>query len=206
MTTKPDNVDELDARISAYFDSEQDCIEAALNTLYGVFPQWIPTPSIDRAKRIIQYLFRLKLVSSNISRLVSEAESDELSFPGNVTDAPTFAQYIYELAHLRYAISLDKIEGLRCLAGEQASHGQRFKDGRKPNTGSLIRKAIAKLLKANSAIRNPEIWESMKHKPPRGWTACDNHLGKYFEGPENKNMNYERFCNVCSDERKKIKQ
>ncbi|BAN35023.1 hypothetical protein SCD_n01194 [Sulfuricella denitrificans skB26] len=96
--------------------------------------------------------------------------------------------------------------GVSIVSMKFAPIGIKFTRGRKPNTVSPIRKAIAKLLKANSAIKNPEIWESMKHKSPRGWTACDNHLGKYFEGPENKNMNYERFCNVCSDERKKIKQ
>ncbi len=30
------------------------------------------------------------------------------------------------------------------------------------------------------------------------------HQGKYIEGPKNNNMNYDRFCNVCGEERNKI--
>jgi len=82
--------------------------------------------------------------------------------------------------------------------------GVKFTKGRKKNSGSLIRKAIAKLLKANPDMKNPELWAALKNKPPRGWNFCENRLGNYIEGPKMANMNYERFCNVCGEERKKV--
>jgi hypothetical protein len=83
--------------------------------------------------------------------------------------------------------------------------GKRFTEGRKPGTGSPVRKAIAKLLKANPLLKTPAIWEILKSKPPRNHHFLDNRLGKYIKGPNSANMNYERFCNVCSEERKRQK-
>lgn len=198
--------DEILARLGAYLDGEEKAIESALDAIYGSLPQWMPMPSIDRARRIIQGLLNDGFPLSVITRLVGEAERDELSFPGIVNDPSAFAQSVYELAHLRYAISLGKLEGLRCLAGEQARHGQVFKDGgRKLGTGSPIRKEVARLLKKNPAMKNPELWEAVKAKPPKGWQAFENRVGKYIEGPKMDNMGYGRFCNVCGEERKKAK-
>lgn len=85
--------------------------------------------------------------------------------------------------------------------------GIKFRPGRKPGSGGPIRKAIAKHLSKNNQLKNPELWEAIKNKPPRGWTAYESpKLGKYLEGPGLKNMNYERFCNVCGEERKRTRQ
>ncbi len=46
--------------------------------------------------------------------------------------------------------------------------GKRFTAGRKPRTGSPVRKAIAKHLTTNPALKNAEIWDAIKSKPPRG--------------------------------------
>lgn len=197
--------DEILAGLVAYLDGEEKAIESALDAIYGPLPQWIPLPSIDRARRIIQGLLNDGFPLSVITRLVGEAERDELSFPGIVNDPSAFAQSVYELAHLRYAISLGKLEGLRCLSGEQARHGQVFREGRKPGTGSPIRKEVARLLKKNPAMKNPELWEAVKAKPPRGWQVFENSAGKYIEGPKMANMAYGRFCTVCGEERKKAK-
>jgi len=48
----------------------------------------------------------------------------ELTFPGIVSDPGALAQSISELTHLKHAISLNEVEGLRFLSGEQAAHGQ----------------------------------------------------------------------------------
>jgi len=83
--------------------------------------------------------------------------------------------------------------------------GRLFTNGRKSGTGGPIRKAVAKLLKANPGLKNPELWSAVAAKPPKGWEAFDNRAGKYFEGSKPaENMNYKRFCNVCGEERKKI--
>ncbi len=194
-------------RMAAYLEREEQAVNSVLHTLYGEIPHWIPAPSIERAKRTIQKLINDGFPSEGISQRVAEAEKDELTFPGIVADPSAFAQSIYELAHLRYAISLGKSKGLRVLAGEQAEHGQRFKDGRKPGSGGAIRKAIAKLLTKNHALKNPELWEAVKRNPPRGWQVYENaRLGKYLEGPNMKCMGYPRFCTVCGEERKKVKR
>lgn len=82
--------------------------------------------------------------------------------------------------------------------------GQKFNQGRKVNSGGPIRKSIARELNKNPALKNPELWAAVAAKPPKGWAAFDNRVGKYLEGPQNKNMNYERFCTVCGEERKKL--
>lgn len=195
-------------RIAAYLEREEQAVNSILRALYGEMPHWIPSPSIERARRIVQKLLNDGFSADGIQQRVVEAERDELIFPGIVTDPSAFAQSVYELAHLRYAISLGKSKGLRVLAGEQAEHGQRFKDGRKLGSGGPVRKAIAKFLAKNPAMKNPELWEAMKKKPPRGWQTYENvRLGKYLEGPAStESMKYGRFCTVCGEERKKVKR
>lgn len=84
--------------------------------------------------------------------------------------------------------------------------GRKFKLGRRPNTGGPIRKAIAKALKRQPAMKNPELWLALAAAPPRGWQFFDNRAGKYVEGPAaDEIMSYARFCNVCSEERKALK-
>ena len=116
-----------------------------MHSLYGEMPNWIPAPSIERAKRTIQKLFNDGFSSEGIRQRVAETEKGELTFPGIVTDPSAFAQSVYELAHLRYSISLGKLKGLKVLAGDLAEHGAKFL-GRKPGSSGPIPKAIAKLL------------------------------------------------------------
>lgn len=194
-------------RFAAYLEREEQAVSSVLHTLYDEMPNWIPAPSIERARRTVQKLINDGFSSEGISQRVAEAEKGRLTVPGIVTDPSAFAQSVYELAHLRYAISLGKSKGLRALAGDQAEHGQLFKDGRKPGSGGPIRKAIAKLLAKAPTMRNPDLWEAIKNKPPKGWQAYESaRLGKYLEGPTTKKeMGYGRFCTVCGQERKKVK-
>jgi hypothetical protein len=84
--------------------------------------------------------------------------------------------------------------------------GQKFIAGRKSGTGGPIRKAIARLLKKNQAMKNLELWETLSDNPPRGWQFNDNHVGKYIEGPKGgDSMNYARFCNIASEEKRKLR-
>lgn len=197
-------------RIAAYLEREEQAVSSALHALYGEMPNWIPAPSIERARRTVQKLINDGFSSEGICQRVAEAEKDNLTFPGIVTDPGAFAQSVYELAHLRYAISLGKSKGLRVLAGDQAEHGQRFKDGRKPGSGGPIRKAIAKLLAKNPTMKNPDLWGAIKKKPPKGWSAEE---PRYFNfepellgpNPETDHMSYRRFCTVCGEERRKVK-
>lgn len=71
--------------------------------------------------------------------------------------------------------------------------------------GGPIRAAIAKQLKKDPSLKNLQLFRITASKPPKGWTFYDNSAGVYIEGPGNKNMNYARFCNVCAEERGKLK-
>jgi len=197
----------LIARVKASLDDDQAATDLILRALFDPLPEWIPRPSIDRARRIIQEFRHDGFDQEDICLRVAEAERGELMFPGIVRNAAAFAQSVYELAHLRHAIHLGKDNGLLLLAGAQASHGQRMMDGRRPGTTGPIRKAIAKLLKSNGGMKNAEIWRAIRSTPPKGWRVCENvRYGKYIEGPGGRNMAYARFCNVCADERRELKK
>lgn len=90
-----------------------------------------------------------------------------------------------------------KFESLQPLAIE----GNKFRVGRKPGTQSPLRKLIAKLLKKNPKLKNKELLELVKSKPPKGYTYCENRYGKYFEGKDNKTTEIRRFNNICSEAR-----
>jgi hypothetical protein len=93
--------------------------------------------------------------------------------------------------------------------GPLAIHGKKFKEHegtiRKPG---LIRGAIVKLLAKYPEMKNPELWEAIKKKPPRGWQAFESvQLGKYLEGPTpSDGMKYGRFCTICGQERNKLEK
>ncbi len=88
----------------------------------------------------------------------------------------------------------------------RAVTGEKFIQGRKPNTGTPIRKAIARELKKNPNLKPRELWLLLASKPPKGWAFCDNDLGKYIEGPREEGMKYSRFSAVCKEERDKLNQ
>lgn len=83
--------------------------------------------------------------------------------------------------------------------------GLKFTLGRQPGAASPIRKAIARELKKAPGMKNPELWDAIAAKPPKGWEFCRNSLGRYAEASGGKNMDYKRFCNVCGEERGKLK-
>lgn len=197
--------DLIDALIA--FDERVDnAIAAAIRLLYDRPPSWIPDPNIERARRIIRKFLNDGFSPEDISNRVDEAKRDELIFPGIVTDPSAFAHDVYELAHLGYAIDQGKQIGLQILAGDQAAIGQKFKDGRKRGSVGPIRKAIGLLLKKSPNMKNAELWDALKAKPPRGWEVRENRMGKYIEGPNpSDSMTYASFINAAAKERKKIR-
>jgi hypothetical protein len=89
---------------------------------------------------------------------------------------------------------------------KDAKHGAKFSKGRKANTSGPIRKAIQRLLKKSQALKNSELWEAIANRPPKGWEPFNNSMGRYMEGPKaGEGMSYARFCNVASEERRKLK-
>ena len=87
-----------------------------------------------------------------------------------------------------------------------AQYAKPFKDNsEKVRKGGAIRVAIAKQLKKTPGMKNKDLWYTIAAKPPKGWEFLENDMGMYAEGPGVKNMDYRRFCNVCAEERGKLK-
>lgn len=84
--------------------------------------------------------------------------------------------------------------------------GKKFTAGRKPGTGGPIRKAIARLLKKDRAMKPRDVWRELAANPPRGWAFCETpRLGKYIEGPKGgQGMGYPHFSNACKEEKDKL--
>jgi hypothetical protein len=91
-------------------------------------------------------------------------------------------------------------------AAHLAQYAKPFKDNsEKVRKGGAIRVAIAKQLKKTPGMKNKDLWYTIAAKPPKGWEFLENDMGMYAEGPGVKNMDYRRFCNVCAEERGKLK-
>lgn len=122
---------------------------------------------------------------------------------GNVESA---AKAHLELRHIQaeneQRASKSRLEGQKVIH-EFALTGIKFRKGRKVNTGGPIRKAIIRELKKHPDMKNPELWDALVDRPPKGWEFCDNRQGRYAVGPHGQPMSYARFCNVCGEERKK---
>ena len=106
------------------------------------------------------------------------------------------------MAHSRALSTACYLYGMR----DAAKLGAKFSKGGKSKTYGPIRKAISRLLSKNPSMKNDELWAAIKASPPKGWTALENRNGRYIEGPKaGDDMQYERFCNVASLERKLLK-
>ena len=132
---------------------------------------------------------------------------------GETTDAYDALARRQELEHLKercLAVLTADIARVRLKVIRQlkplAEFARPFKtNADKDRKGGPIRAAIARELRKNPKIKNLELFRILTGKPPKGWTFCDNDVGRYIEGPGGKNMGYSRFSEVCLAERNKIK-
>jgi hypothetical protein len=88
-----------------------------------------------------------------------------------------------------------------------AQKGVKFIKGRKKGTIGPWRKAIAKMLAGDPAMKNAEMWAALQRKPPKGWTFIEsNRLGDRFEGPgAGQEFKHSTFLTSASEERKRRK-
>lgn len=176
-------------------------------------------PVIAKVPRDMSTSIKARYAAKGISTEWNLATTDAYSFYFMARDAAMTSSQ-QSAASLLYActealeenalsdrVRQNILDALAGLDSDAVATGNKFRAGRKLNTGSIIRKKIASLLKKNHAMKNPELWAAVAAKPPRGWTAYDNRVGKYLEGTKaDDSMGYARFCTVCGEERKKIKQ
>lgn len=202
-------------------DSEDQRNNSPYDGLLGCLPEWVPgaihrrfeslrnnllnwrhngesTPTPDQLMRWIDQQTRLTQMASGT---YTQQEYVPLELMQNIS----------ELAKIRWTVELGPENGLPQFTDDriarQVTLGNKFTNGRKPGTGGPIRNAIAEILNENHDMKNPELWQEVTAKPPRGWIAYDNRQGKYFEGPTvDDHMGQRRFFTVCGEERKKLKQ
>lgn len=109
------------------------------------------------------------------------------------------------IAAMRAGLELFALTGYVATEPERIL-GKKMSAGRKLGTVGPVRKAVAKYLTRHPSAKNDEIWGALKEKPPRGWTFMDNSLGRYIEGPKaDREINFPRFRNICSEERRQLK-
>ena len=65
-------------RLAAYLEREEQAVSSALHAICGEMPNWIPAPSIERARRTVQKLINDGFSSEGICQRVAEAEKDNL--------------------------------------------------------------------------------------------------------------------------------
>ena len=191
-------------RLDALLGWQDDEAERALLLLYGELPAWFPLPSMEHPRRIVYRLGNKGFTAEQIATFVTDYLADKPIVQGAMLSGE-FIGAVSDLAHITYALSLPGNECLEMLAGALAATGKAFRDGRKMNTSSPIRKAIAHELKKQPNLKPREMWVILASKPPKGWEFFSNNLGKYIEGPTGSDgMKYTRFSAVCKEEKDKL--
>lgn len=205
---KPEKIEDAEtvSRIEALLNREEQEAEDALLRIYGVLPSWFP--EIERAK-VLTTLTEMLAEGVSIDFLVSETHRDpslETQVPGVVREPASFFRAMYRLKAIARALKLDKDEALKEMLGPLAATGIKFTQGRKSNSPGPIRKVVCKLLTKNPKLKNDEIWATLKKHLPKGWEVIENRSDRYLTGPQASEMKYRSFQNVCSGERKKLKE
>tara|TARA_R110002049_G_scaffold163963_4_gene329994 strand:+ start:62 stop:574 length:513 start_codon:yes stop_codon:yes gene_type:complete len=135
--------------------------------------------------------------------LLRKAEKDKRvkSSPG----ASEFLELTIELASdaLTASTAEQAIEPLN-HAMPLAIIGEAFRKGRKVNTGSPIRKAIARELAKDYTLKPRELWAILESKPPKGWDFDGEGRDGRIWVTGRKPMGYPRFSAVCKEEKDKL--
>lgn len=163
-----------------------------------------PSDSSLDAWLLFKYGRRLPWIESQISNL-DEAEENRRTLETWLKDLRT--------AHEAGNVELRILAIDRLLLGLKATKqwiplsavGAKFIAGRKPGAAGRVRRAIAAHLKQHPNAKNPEIWEALRSKPPKGWCFYANRLGEYIEHQDGETKRAQ-FNNICGEERRKIRR
>lgn len=114
-----------------YFQAIGLADSRAIGMLFGDLPNWLPEPIQPRIRRAISSLRAAGQSDERICELVALARDARLeTVPGAVKDVYDFFNSVNELAHVQWALSLEKASALRELAGSRAAKDyQRSKQG-----------------------------------------------------------------------------
>lgn len=204
MTKKSNKTSEerVIAKFEAFLDREEREVEEALAGLYGDLPPWFPEVVREQVRTIVGEMLAEGITATFMLSEIRRDLNSEPLVPGVVREPVSFSRDIYKLKKVAFALKLEKDKALKELVGKVTATGIKFTQGRQPNSLGPIRKVIKRLLAKDPKLKNKELWRAIENKPPVGWEVMDNRtFGKYLTGPENQEMKYPRFRNICSMER-----
>lgn len=185
--------------------------ECTYDGIRGTLPEWMPQLFVKKFKKIrSKLLTRYSYTPSQIKRYITrypeymrnlKPEMMSVEIPNRILDD------IDELYVLKYAVNAGEQDGLSILldgkTADQIVTGKKFLSGRKSNSIGPVRKFIRNALKKNPEMKNADLWEAIKERPPRGWDVMENsRFYKYIEKPNSgDNVGWKRFCNIAAEER-----
>jgi hypothetical protein len=120
-----ENQDMVAQRLAAKRKSRDKARQDTLSALFGDLPDWIQGDIHRMVVGLVDCVIDSKWQAEDIGRFMELicAERDE-EIPTNFYSTDVLQKpHIYELAHIRWAISCGEIEGLRLLAGDRAELG-----------------------------------------------------------------------------------
>ena len=114
----------------AYLDAEAAADRETVRLIFGKLPAWLPAPVIPQLEQALAVLRNAGQSPQRIAELTAQASLHVLEIPG-VPDVTAFICAAYQLAHIQWAVSLSKADGIRELAGSVAAQNYlRSKAGR----------------------------------------------------------------------------
>lgn len=174
-----------------HFDTES----ATLEDWKRLAEVWEGGPMLDVINALSAKLDRLENTTPAMQLRINAIRAIHAQLPSTAVDFTAAQIQLLELADFHWT----EIMVLRDVM-PKAQLGHSFTQGRKRGTEGPIKKAARKIMKARPGMKTAEVWAALTLRPPTGWQALENRLGKYFEGPTAAdNMAYARFQNVCSE-------
>src|ERR1700730_9398294 len=133
------------APFSSYLKAERALADGAIARLYGKLPSWLPEPAMLRIQQALSTLWNAGQSNERIVELVAQAHNDTLVIPGTALDVHDFIKSANYLAHVKWALSHDKLRAIKELAGRDAELGQRIRTHRRTysHLGNAAKKQTA---------------------------------------------------------------
>jgi hypothetical protein len=141
---------------------------------------------------------------ARIRELLKQAQKDEV-----VAASPAALEFVGLLLKLTHNYPYTRLERVfEPIDGQlpKGQLGEKFMRGRKPESGSLLRRPIRAALRTGEAKTAAQVWAVLKANPPKGVSFHDARWGeaKYVETEGRHRTGYRRFANIVSEEKRKL--
>jgi hypothetical protein len=93
-------------------------------------PTWLVDHIRPQIQRAITALHAADQSDERIAELIANARDGQMEIPASARDVTAFLQSAYDLAHIQWALTLEKAKAIGILAGKEAAKNyQRSKSG-----------------------------------------------------------------------------